>query len=101
MYVSPEIIAIIASAVGIVGTVVGTLLPVMRRFDRRFDGVRSDMNQRFEQVEQHFAQRFEQIDAQLVDIRIDQRSMHKDIVKLQVAVARLEGPEKHLLLVRG
>ena len=111
---TPEILGVIIAAFGGAATFLGGVAALnarmMQRIDSRFDQVDARFTQvdarfaqvdaRFDQVDARFAQvdtRFDRVDARFdrLEARVDSHAT--DVVGVQVAVARLEGPQPRLL----
>ncbi|MBS0023791.1 hypothetical protein [Microbacterium paraoxydans] len=77
---SPEILAVVVSAIGIVLTLgtslFGAMTWVVRRIDARVDGLDEKLSRRIDAVA-------------------------ADVTELKISVARLEGPPRHLLTARN
>jgi uncharacterized protein YdcH (DUF465 family) len=108
VYVSTELIAIVLSAATLMLGFAGTFGWMIHRMDAgfarvydridqvaqdvkqelggRIDGVESGLNDRIDRVEQELGDRMERVE--------------QSVVELKVAVARIEGPQRHLLLSR-
>ena len=85
---SPETLTIVISAIGIVLTLgtsmFGGLTWVIHRMDARIDGVEEKLTARIDGVEEKLTARIDGLAA--------------DVTDLKIAVARLEGPPRHLLM---
>ena len=95
---SSEVIAIVFSAIGVLVTLGGSMFGVfawgLRRIDRQFGLFRSEVNERFEKVDQ----RFEKIGQELSLVRSEVSALRSEVNDVNVAVARLEGPQPRLIL---
>ncbi|AZH80030.1 hypothetical protein CSX12_17045 [Microbacterium sp. Y-01] len=84
---SPETLTIILSAIGVVLTLTTSLFAagawMVRRIDDRIDAVDEKLSTRIDAVDDKLSAR---IDA-----------VATDVTDLKIAVARLEGPPRHLL----
>ncbi|WP_431863360.1 hypothetical protein [Microbacterium algeriense] len=84
---SPETLTIILSAIGVVLTLTTSLFAagawMVRRIDDRIDAVDEKLSTRIDAVDDKLSTR---IDA-----------VATDVTDLKIAVARLEGPPRHLL----
>lgn len=100
MVVTPDVIGVIIAAFGGAATllagVAGLNARMMRRIDARFESV----DARFEKVDAQF----EKVDAQFAAVRTEFAAVRgeiaavrADLVDVQIAVARLEGPQPRLL----
>lgn len=78
MYVSPEVISLILTAIGAVISIVGMNQLQIRGLEKRMD-------KQFERVDT----RFDKVDGELHEIR-------RDIGDVKERIARLEGPKKEL-----
>ncbi len=85
MFVSAEIITMIASAVAIVAAIGGVFAWGMKRIDAKFEKV----DARFDRVDA----RFERVEDRLSRVE-------HELTEVKIAVARLEGPPRHLIPVR-
>jgi len=74
-------------AIGVIIALAGTVVTMLGGMGALFAWAWGRFDKRFEQV----GARFDRVDAELADIR-------GDVVQLQVAVARLEGPHRSLAL---
>ena len=92
---SPETLTIVISAIGIVLTLgtsmFGGLTWVIYRMDARIDGVTG----RIDSVEERLTARIDGVEEKLT-ARID--TVGADVTDLKIAVARLEGPPRHLVM---
>jgi low affinity Fe/Cu permease len=82
--VSAEVLAIVVSGVGIVLTLGATMLAGVAWCVRRIDAVDQKLSARIDELDHRLTAR--------IDIVID------DTTALKIAVARLEGPVRHLFL---
>ena len=92
---SAEILAIVVSAVGIVLTLGTTMLAGFAWCVRRIDAVDEKLSARIDELDHRLTARIDGLDHRLtarIDIVID------DTTALKIAVARLEGPVRHLVL---
>lgn len=109
---STEVLAIIISAIGVVLTITASLFAagawMVRRIDDRIDAVDEKLSTRIDAVDEKLSTRIDAVDEKL-STRIDAVSgtltaridaVAADVTDLKVAVARLEGPPRHLLTVR-
>ena len=78
MYVYPEVISLIVTAIGVVMSIVGLNQLQIRGLEKRMD-------KQFERVDT----RFDKVDGELHEIR-------RDIGGVKERIARLEGPKKEL-----
>lgn len=83
---SPEILAVVVSAIGIVLTLGTSLFGAMTWVVRRIDAVDEKLSTRIDVVDEKLST---QIDA-----------VAADVTDLKISVARLEGPPRHLLTAR-
>ena len=95
---SPETLTIILSAIGVVLTLTTTLFAagawMVRRIDDRIDAVDEKLSTRIDAVDDKLSTRIDAVDDKL-SARID--AIATDVTDLKIAVARLEGPPRHLL----
>jgi outer membrane murein-binding lipoprotein Lpp len=96
--VSPETLTIILSAIGVVLTLTTSLFAagawMVRRIDDRIDAVDEKLSTRIDAVDEKLSTRIDAVDDKL-SARID--AIATDVTDLKIAVARLEGPPRHLL----
>ncbi len=113
MFVSAETIAIVLSAVGLLLTMGGTMFAgfawCIRRSDAlrtdlvgvetslgaRIDGVEQRLTASIDGVEQRLTARIDGVEEKLT-ARID--AVAADTTELKIAMARLEGPQRHLIV---
>ena len=110
---SAEIIAIVLSAVGLLLTLGGTMVAgfgwCIRRTDRleerlgaRIDGLDDKLGARIDGVEERLGARIDGVRADLAEVerslgaRID--GVAADTTELKIAMARIEGPQRHLIV---
>ncbi|WP_235567524.1 hypothetical protein [Microbacterium sp. Root280D1] len=91
MFVSAEIITIVISAVGLLLALGGTMFAGFAWCIRRSDSLRTDLVG----VETSLGARIDGVEQRLT-ARID--GVAADVTELKVAVARLEGPQRHLIV---
>ena len=91
MFVSAEIIAIVISAVGIVLTLGGSMLAGFAWCIRRSDRVEERLGARIDAVQTDLADVEKSLGA-----RID--AVAADTTELKIAMARLDGPHRHLIV---
>ncbi|AZH80031.1 hypothetical protein CSX12_17050 [Microbacterium sp. Y-01] len=98
---TPEILTIILSAIGVVLTLTTSLFAagawMVRRIDDRIDAVDDKLSTRIDAVDEKLSTRIDAVDDKL-STRID--AVATDVTDLKIAVARLEGPPRHLLTAR-
>ncbi len=98
---SPETLTIILSAIGVVLTLTTSLFAagawMVRRIDDRIDAVDEKLSTRIDAVDEKLSTRIDAVDDKL-STRID--AVATDVTDLKIAVARLEGPPRHLLTAR-
>ncbi|WP_455903754.1 hypothetical protein [Microbacterium sp.] len=113
MFVSVEIITIVISAVGLLLALGGTMFAgfawCIRRSDSlrtdlagvekslgaRIDGVEQKLTARIDGVERKLTARIDGVESSL-GARID--TVAADTTELKIAMARLEGPQRHLIV---
>ncbi|MFJ2552136.1 hypothetical protein [Microbacterium sp. NPDC087591] len=95
MFVSAEILAIVVSAVGIVLTLGTTMLAGFAWCVRRIDAVDQRLGARIDELDHRLTARIDKLDHRLT-ARID--TVIDDTTALKIAVARWEGPVRHLVL---
>lgn len=85
---SADTLTIIVSAIGVVLTLGASLFAagawMIRRIDERLDTVEEKLGARIDSVEEKLGARIDAVAA--------------DVTDLKIAVARLEGPPRHLLV---
>jgi hypothetical protein len=102
MFVSTETIAIVLSAVGIVITQGVGMLAGFSWCIRRSDRVEEKFGGRIDGVEEKLGSRIDAVRTDLADVerslgtRID--AIADDTTELKIAMARLEGPQRHLIV---
>ncbi|MFJ4999188.1 hypothetical protein ACIP5T_13610 [Microbacterium sp. NPDC088619] len=84
MFVSAEIIAIVLSAVGLLLTLGGTMVAGFAWCVRRSDRVEERLGARIDGVEERLGARIDAVAA--------------DTTELKIAMARIEGPQRHLIV---
>lgn len=120
VFVSAETLTVVISALGIVLTLGTTLLAggawLVRRIDDRIEGLDTKLSDRIEGLDQRLTDRIEGLDTKLSDRidRLEQKlsdridgvenelgdrigGLSGDVTDLKIAVARLEGPPRHLI----
>ena len=97
MYVSVEVITMLATAVTLLVAIISGFGWMINRMDARFAEVVATFNARFEAQDAKFDARFEAQDAKL-DARFDR--IEQEIVEVKIAIARLEGPTPRLIAAR-
>jgi hypothetical protein len=95
MFVSAEILAIVVGAVGIVLTLGTTMLAGFAWCVRRIDAVDQRLGARIDELDRRLGARIDELDHRLT-ARID--TVIDDTTALKIAVARWEGPVRHLVL---
>lgn len=112
---TPEMITTVISAAGVLVTLVGAFVGagawMIRRVDGQFERSEERMDRRFAQSEARmearmdvrFAQideRFAQVDARFDRVEERLTGVERELVEVKIAVARLEGPPRHLIAAR-
>ena len=97
MYVSVEVITMLATAVTLLVAIISGFGWMINRMDARFAEVVATFDARFETQDAKFDARFEAQDAKL-DARFDR--IEQEIVEVKIAIARLEGPTPRLIAAR-
>ena len=97
MYVSVEVITMLATAVTLLVAIISGFGWMINRMDARFAEVVATFNARFETQDSKLDARFETQDAKL-DARFDR--IEQEIVEVKIAIARLEGPTPRLIAAR-
>lgn len=97
MYVSVEVITMLATAVTLLVAIISGFGWMINRMDARFAEVVATFDSRFETQDAKFDARFEAQDAKL-DARFDR--IEQEIVEVKIAIARLEGPTPRLIAAR-
>lgn len=92
---SAEIIAIVLSAGGLLLTLGGTMFAGFAWCIRRIDGVERTLGARIDAVERTLGARIDAVERTL-GARID--AVAYDTTELKIAVARIEGPQRHLIV---
>lgn len=103
---SAEIVAIVISALGIVLTLGTTMLAGFAWCVRRIDAVDAKLSARIEGLDHRLTARIDKLDHRLtarideLDHRLTARidTVIDDTTALKIAVARWEGPVRHLVL---
>lgn len=86
MYVSVEVITMLATAVTLLVAIISGFGWMINRMDARFAEVVATFNARFETQDAKFDARFDRIEQEIVEVKI--------------AIARLEGPTPRLIAAR-
>ncbi|MBP5802264.1 response regulator [Microbacterium maritypicum] len=108
MYVSVEVITMLATAVTLLVAIISgfgwminrmdaRFAEVVARFDARFEAQDAKLGARFEAQDARFDARFEAQDAKF-GARFDR--IEQEIVEVKIAIARLEGPAPRLIAAR-
>lgn len=92
MFVSVEVMTMIASAVSVVVAIAGLGGWFIRRVDARFDR----MDAQFARVDA----RFEKVDARFDRLEDRIAGIEHELTEVKIAVARLEGPQPRLVTAR-
>lgn len=96
---SADTLTIIVSAIGVVLTLGASLFAagawMIRRIDERLGAVDHRLSTRIDSVEEKLGARIDTVEEKL-GARID--AVAADVTDLKIAVARLEGPPRHLLV---
>jgi len=96
--VSTEVLAIVLSAIGVVLTITTGLFAagawMVRRIDDRIDAVDEKLSTRIDAVDEKLTARIDAV-SETLSTRIE--AVAADVTDLKIAVARLEGPPRHLL----
>ncbi len=108
MYVSVEVITMLATAVTLLVAIISGFGWMINRMDARFAEVVATFNARFETQDAKFDSRFETQDAKFdarfeaQDAKLDARfdRIEQEIVEVKIAIARLEGPTPRLIAAR-
>ncbi|MGW8482872.1 hypothetical protein ACWGJP_07015 [Microbacterium sp. NPDC055903] len=106
MYVSPEIIAVVLSALGIVLSLGIAGFSGFAWVIRRIDGTDARLNNRIDSVEGTLTQRIDDVEDKLtrridsVEDKLTQRldALAAEMTEVKIAVARLEGPPRRLYI---
>ena len=99
---SAETLTIVLSAVGLLLTLATIMFAGFAWCIRRIDGVERSLAARIDGGDDKLGARIDSIRSDLVDVerslgaRID--GVAADVIELKVAVARLEGPQRHLIV---
>ncbi len=83
---SVETITIVISAAGLALSLAACFAWLIRRADAQLERFSTQLDARFTRLENRFDARFAQVERELVEVRI--------------AVARIEGPPRHLITAR-
>lgn len=104
MYVSVEIITMLATAATLLVAIIGGFGWTINRMDARFAAQDARLDARFAAQDARFDARFDAQDAKSdarfagVDARFDR--IEQEIFDVKIAIARLEGPTPRLIPVR-
>ncbi len=90
---SVETIAIVISSATLLLGFVGAFGWMIRRTDARADHLEARLEARIDQVEQKLEARIDRLDE-----KVD--GVGRELVEVKIAVARLEGPQRHLVTAR-
>lgn len=94
VYVSSEIIAIVISAVGVVVTLGAALFAGFAWIVRRMDAMELRLCDRMDAGDEKLGARIDSVDEKL-GARID--ALVGEVTGVKIAIARLEGPPRHLV----
>ena len=98
VYVSTEVIAIVISAAGVVVTLGASMFAgfawILRRIDDRGDAVEDKLSARIDALDMRLSARIDGVEEKL-GARID--ALAGEVTGVKIAVARLEGPPRHLV----
>lgn len=103
MYVSAEIITIIASAVGVLAVLGGGFAWFLNRIDVRFDASEKRMDERFDRVDGRMDRlegRMDRLEGRMDRLQDDMRELGRELTEVKIAVARFEGPPPRLMSAR-
>jgi hypothetical protein len=108
MYVSAETLAIVISAIGLVLTFGASIFGAGAWLVRRIDEVETRLSTKIDTVEEKLTQRINEVEQSLrVTSSNLEHSLRESIAVLacetndvKIAVARLEGPPRHLILAQ-
>lgn len=103
MYVSVEVITMLATAAATLVAIVSGFGRMITRMDARFAAQDVKLELRFDRIDRRFErvdERFERIDERFD--RVDQRLrlVEREMTEVKIAVARLEGPTPRLVAAR-
>ena len=102
MTVTPDVIGVIVAvfvaAVGFLSVVARMLRRQDARSDERFARERANTDQRFEQMQAYMDRRFDRVDAQFAETNTRISRVESEVVEMKIAIARLEGPPRHLAM---
>ena len=104
MYVSVEIITMLATAATLLVAIIGGFGWTINRMDARFAAQDARLDARFAAQDARFDARFDAQEAKFdarfagVDARFDR--IEQEIFDVKIAIARLEGPTPRLIPVR-
>lgn len=99
MFVSVEVMTMIASAVSVVVAFAGLGGWFIRRVDARFDRVDAQFDRVHAQFDRVDA-RFEKVDARFDRLEDRIAGIEHELTEVKIAVARLEGPQPRLVTAR-
>ena len=91
---STDSLTVVISAIGIVLTLGTGMFAAMAWVVRRIDAVDAKLTTRIDAVDEKLTTRIDTVDEKLTT-RLD--AVASDVTDLKIAVARLEGPPRHLL----
>lgn len=95
---SVELITLILTAAGLVLTLGGGTLAssawILKRMDERFVQAEASVTVRFDKVDEQFRK----VDEQFKEVGTHISELRADLHEVKVAVARLEGPHRRLIL---
>lgn len=90
---SVETITIVISAAGLALSLAASFAWLIRRADAQLDRFGTQLDARFTRLENRFDERFAQFDARFAQVE-------RELVEVKIAVARIEGPPRHLITAR-
>ncbi|MEW2459147.1 hypothetical protein [Microbacterium sp. NPDC055599] len=91
---STDSLTVVISAIGIVLTLGTGMFAAMAWVVRRIDAVDAKLTTRIDAVDEKLTTRIDSVEEKLTT-RLD--AVASDVTDLKIAVARLEGPPRHLL----
>lgn len=97
---SVELLATLISAFTLLLGFLGVIGWLATRVDRQLDALGNRLDARIDGVESSLGARIDKLDARMdkLETRVDE--VYREVVEVKIAVARIEGPPRHLVLSR-
>lgn len=93
MYMSAELIATLSAFITLgIGMFAGFAW-MIHRFDHRLESAETKLGTRIDAIENQLSTRIDAVEAQLANVK-------DEVIEVKIAVARIEGPPRHLMTAR-